>query len=40
MESNNKPKQDTVRMKRTIGLVGGIALIVGTIIGEYKNSMS
>lgn len=33
---NEETEKGTVGLKRDVGLISGIALIIGTMIGEYR----
>lgn len=35
MERNGSTQNDSIHLKRRVGLFSGVALIVGTMIGEY-----
>lgn len=35
MEGSGATKNDAVHLQRRVGLFSGVALIVGTMIGEY-----
>lgn len=33
--AENEPQDDSTRLKRNLGLMSGVTLIVGTMIGEF-----